>query len=148
MSTEDLISQGDAVVRRGNAESQSVRNMLDEARKEADIIKITCLDDKLTQIDVNLRTAETRLDALRQAVDPDRRVHEYTVLTVLGQKLQVLDQEAHQCVGQAMYETGVTKVVTEVDTRMMPFEENPSSLPVIVPGAGVTATPPPMSGQK
>lgn len=133
LKPEQLVGEGEAVVRHGNEVSQGVRNMLDEARKESDIIKITCLDDKLTQINVNLRTAESRLDALRKAVDPDRRIHEYTVLTVLAQKLQVLDQEAHQCVGQAMYETGATKVVTEINTNMLPFEENPSSPPVILP---------------
>ncbi len=132
---EELIAQGEAVVRRGNAISQSVLSMLQDARKEADIIKITCLDDKLAQVNANLHTAESRLDALKKAVDPDLRMHEYTVLTVLAQKLQVLDQEAHQCVGQAMYETGVTKVVTEIDQSKLPFEENtPSNIPVIKPG--------------
>ena len=52
---------------------------------------------------------------------------------MLGQKLQVLDQEAHQCVGQATYETGATKVVTEIDTSMLPYEEDPSNPPVILP---------------
>jgi hypothetical protein len=132
---EELIAQGEAVVRRGNTISQGVLSMLQDARKEADIIKITCLDDKLAQVNANLHTAESRLDALKKAVDPDLRMHEYTVLTVLAQKLQVLDQEAHQCVGQAMYETGVTKVVTEINTKMLPFEENtPSTIPVITPG--------------
>ena len=115
---------------RGTTLAQTVRRMLEEARKEADIIKITCLDNKLTQIDVNNRTAEARLDALKKAVDNDRRTHEFTVLTVIGQKLQVLDQEAHQCVGQSMYDTGATKVVTEIDTNMLPYEDNPSMPPV------------------
>jgi hypothetical protein len=135
LTPEELAAQSQIVVRRGAVISQNVRNMLEEARKEADIIKITCLDDKLTQINVNLRTAETRFEAMRKAVDPDRRMHEYTVITVLGQKLQVLDQEAHQCVGQAMYETGATKVVTEIDKNMLPSEENPSNPPVILPPA-------------
>jgi hypothetical protein len=146
LSPEELASEGDTVVQRGTALSQAVRNMLEEARKESDIIKVTCLDDKLTQINVNLRTAESRQDALRKAVDPDRRLHEYTVLTVLGQKLQVLDQEAHQCVGQAMYETGATKVVTVIDTGTLPFEENATSLPVILPAAPAATPPTPTSG--
>lgn len=141
LTPQELSTQGETVVRRGTVVSQMVRNMLEEARKEADIIKITCLDDKLTQINVNLRTAESRLDALHKAVDPDRRIHEYTVLTVLGQKLQVLDQEAHQCVGQAMYETGATKVVTEIDTNKLPFEDNPSTPPVILPPSLPTIPP-------
>jgi hypothetical protein len=140
LTPAELVAQGEEVVRHGTSVSQGVRTMLEESHKESDIIRITCLDDKLTQINVNLRSAETRLDALRKAVDPDLRVHEYTVLTVLGQKLQVLDQEAHQCVGQAMYETGATKVTTVIDTSKLPAEDNPSSFPIISPAAPV-ATP-------
>jgi hypothetical protein len=133
VAPEDMVSEGEAVLRRGNLVSAAVRDMLDEARKDADIIRVTCLDDKLTQINANLRSVETRLEALRKAVDPDRRTHEHTVLTVLAQKLQVLDQEAHQCVGQAMYETGQTKVLTEIDTDSLPFEETPSTPPAVQP---------------
>jgi hypothetical protein len=139
---QDLIGEGETIMRRGTAVSSAVREMLDDARKDADIIRITCLDDKLTQINANLRSVEARVEALRKAVDPDRRVHEHTVLTVLAQKLQVLDQEAHQCVGQAMYETGQTKVLTEIDTDMLPFEETPSTPPVVTPPTLPTLPPP------
>jgi hypothetical protein len=141
----ELIAQGDGILRRGMAISKSVRTMLESARKDADIIRITCLDDKLTQINANLRSAETRLEALRKAVDADLRMHEYTVLSVLGNKLQVLDQEAHQCVGESMYETGETTVVTEIDTDMLPFEETPSIPPVVLPPS-LPTLPPPASG--
>jgi hypothetical protein len=142
---EELIAQGDGILRRGMAISKSVRTMLESARKDADIIRITCLDDKLTQINANLRSAETRLEALRKAVDADLRMHEYTVLSVLGNKLQVLDQEAHQCVGESMYETGETTIVTEIDTDMLPFEETPSIPPVVLPPS-LPTLPPPASG--
>lgn len=138
---EELVAQGEGIIRRGMAISKSVRTMLESARKDADIIRITCLDDKLTQINANLRSAETRIDALRKAVDAELRVHEYTVLSVLGNKLQVLDQEAHQCVGEAMYETGETTVVTEIDTDMLPFEETPSVPPVVLPPSLPTLPP-------
>lgn len=141
-TAQDLVAEAETIFRRGTTISAAVREMLDEARKDADIIRITCLDDKLTQINANLRSVETRLEALRKAVDPDRRSHEHTVLTVLAQKLQVLDQEANQCVGQAMYETGQTKVLTEIDTDMLPFEETPSTPPVVVPPTLPTLPPP------
>jgi len=51
-------------------------------------------------------------------------------------------------VGQAMYETGQTKVVTQIDTKMMPFEENASSFPVITPGSAIITLPPMASGPK
>jgi len=144
---EEFTSQGQEILARGNTLAATVRQMLEDARKEADIIKITCLDNKLTQIDVNNRTAESRLDAMKKAVDNDRRTHEFTVLTVIGQKLQVLDQEAHQCVGQSMYDTGSTKVVTEIDTSKVPIDENASMPPVITPPS-LPTIPPAASGVK
>ena len=49
--------------------SQVVQNMLDRARKDKDTLKITCLNDKLTQIHVNLRGVEERTQAMRAAVE-------------------------------------------------------------------------------
>ena len=120
--------------------------MLEQARKQADIIRVTCLNDKLTQINANLKTAQARLTALREAVDPDRQAHEHTVLSVVGQKLQVLDREAQQCVGQGMYDTGETKVITEIEDTS-PFEDNPSVPPVLLPPS-VPAIPPPATGDQ
>jgi hypothetical protein len=56
--------------------------------------------------------------------------------------LQVLDREAQQCVGQGMYDTGETKVITEIDPEMLPFDEDPSSPPVLLPPSLSTVLPP------
>jgi hypothetical protein len=93
------------------------------------------LNDKLTQINANLRTAQSRYASLQRIVDAEQRKHELTVLSVLGQKLQVLDQESNQCVGQDLYETGPTKITTEIDTSLLPFETNPTSPQIITPTA-------------
>ena len=45
-----------------------VQGLLDQARKDKDIIKVTCLNDKLTQINVAVRTFEDRMVSLRTAV--------------------------------------------------------------------------------
>jgi len=131
--TVDLVAQGASVVRAGLTSARQVQRMMDEARKASDIIRVTCLDDKLAQINANLRTAEARLAALKSAVDPARRKHESIVLTVVSQKLQVLHREAQQCVGQQMYETGMTKVVTEINADLLPFETDPSNPPIVLP---------------
>ena len=141
-SPAEMLKSGTQVVRRGESTGRSVRRMLEVARKAADIIRVTCLNDKLTQINANLKTAQSRLTVLQAAVDPDRRAHEYTVLSVLGQKLQVLDREAQQCVGQGMYDTGETKVITEIDPDLLPSDEDPSSPPVLLPPSLSTVLPP------
>jgi hypothetical protein len=148
LSAAEQVGQGEAILRRAMVTAKSVRTMLETARKEADIIRITCLDDKLTQVNANMRNVESRLDALRKAVDTDRRSHEHTVLTVLAAKLQVLDQEAQQCIGEGMYETGETTVVTEIDTKMLPFGETDPSVPPFVFPPSLPIVPPPASGTR
>ena len=125
------------VVQRGTVLAQRLSTMLEEARREADISRVTCLNDKLTQTNANMRTAQARLMAFDSAADPDQKTHEATVLNVLGQKFQMLDQEASRCVGQDLYETGSTRVLTEIDTAQLPFEDDvaqpPPPPPPIVP---------------
>jgi|GEM_PF-2536243 len=134
-SQAEQMTAADSIVTRGTGLSQRVTQMLDDARRDADVIRVTCLNDKLTQINANLRTAQGRYASLQRIVDAEQRKHELTVLSVLGQKLQVLDQEANQCVGQDLYETGPTKITTEIDTSLLPFETNPTSPQIITPTA-------------
>jgi TPP-dependent 2-oxoacid decarboxylase len=139
MSLEAQIAEGQAIVARGDRLSTRVSGMLDAARKEADIIRITCLNEKLTQTNANLRNAQKRLEALSAAVDSDRRNHEFTVLTVIGQKLQTLDQESNQCIGQDIFETGATRVETDIDTAIVP-NEDPTKVFEIPPAAPTITT--------
>jgi hypothetical protein len=61
--------------------------------------------------------------------DDVRFAHEYTVLIVLSQKLDQLDQEATQCLGQNVYEHGASQVVTTVgEYSNDPFDG------IIIPG--------------
>jgi hypothetical protein len=129
-----------AALQRGSLLAQRISTMLEEARREADIIRVTCLNDKLTQVNANMRTAQARMTAFETASDPEQRKHEATVLGVLGQKFQALDQEANRCVGQDIYDTGSTKVETDIDTAMLPFEEDVST-PVAPPPTAVPGLP-------
>ena len=134
-----------AVLQHANVLAQRISQMLEEARRESDIIRVTCLNDKLTQVNANMRIVQTRVTAFDNATTPEQRNHEATVISVLGQKFQVLDQEANRCVGQDLYETGSTKVETEVDTALLPFDEDVAT-PVAPPPAAVPDVPPFASG--
>ena len=145
LTPEEQVAQAETIVERGNATSRQVSAMLDEARQERDIIRITCLNDKLTQINANLRTATERSTALKDAVsaqDAPRRNHEFTVLSVLAQKLQTLEREAQQCIGEDIFETGATSVTTERPDDPL----NPDVVPVPPPVVTVPVFVPPPSG--
>jgi len=132
------LSAAQGIVTEATNLAQRVTQMLDDARREADVIRVTCLNEKLTQINASLRTAQGRLTTLQRTVDVEQRKHELTVLTVIGQKLQLLDQESNQCVGQDMYETGPTKITTEIDTALLPFEDDPTTPQIQTPTAPST----------
>ena len=70
-----------------------VQNMLDSARKEKDTLKITCLDDKLTQIHVNMRGVEERKSALEVAVganDTTSAKQQFVILKIYISRIQGL----------------------------------------------------------
>jgi len=146
LSADVQIEEGQSVVAYGNNLNERVSNTLNDARKESDIIRITCLNDKLTQINANLRNAQQRLEALMGAVDRDTRNHEYLVLMVLKQKLKTLDQEAGQCVGQDIFETGNTQVTTEIDPSVANQGETPTQLGEMGPSSVEIITGPATAG--
>jgi hypothetical protein len=139
-SAEQLTAAND-IIARGSKLSGRVAQLLDEARRDADMIRVTCLNDKLAQVNANLNTAQSRLTAFQKAANGEQRNHEYTVLSVLGQKFQELEQGANACVGQDLYDTGPTKVTTEIETSTQPFENNPGSPPTTLPPITIIVPP-------
>lgn len=118
LTPAEQVAESAQIEERGTQISRRLLSMLDEARRERDIIRVTCLNDKLTQVNAHLRTLQSRRSNLQEAVDTgdeSRRNHEYTVITVLGQHFRTLEQEANSCVGQDIFETGSTRVTVEVD---------------------------------
>ncbi len=142
LTPEEQLEQARVIYARGEDLSRRVQSMLDEARQERDIIRVTCINDKLTQVNANLRTAEQRISQLEDAIaaeDSGRRNHEFTVIIVLGQKFVVLDREAVQCIGNEIYETGATRVITEIDPGAP--VENPSAIPPMHPRIPILPAP-------
>ena len=130
LSPKDQLAQADAILARIGMSSASVRRMLEQARSQRDVVKTLCLNDKLNQIDVAGRSAQERRGALEQAAvrkDSDLASHEFTILTVLKQRVEQLVAEANQCIGEEAGFFPETKVTTTIDTNLP--TEDPSSYP-------------------
>lgn len=107
-----------------------VQNMLDRARKEKETLKITCLDDKLTQIHVNLQGIEERQSALEVAVkggDTSTANQQFTILKIYVSRIQGLMAEAENCIGDSDVVIGETETIVEVDDDIT--LEDPSETP-------------------
>ena len=143
LTPEEQLAEAEHIQTNAHSLQHRVMGMLDEGRREGDVVRVTCVDDKLTQINAHIDTLDERIVSLQEAVtllDTGRRNHEYTVITVLGQTFEQLERDANLCVGQSMFETGTTRVVTEIDPNAPTGD--PSLTPVIADQGSIPYIPP------
>jgi len=111
---------------------KAVLGKLEEARASKDVVKLNCVNEKLTNIKGLLRISEQADVSLQEAVakkESQTAEHEFTKVTIARAKVEQLKAEAEQCVGMLAFETGPTEVIVEV----------PPDLPQVAP----TVNPPP-----
>ena len=107
-----------------------VKQQLAEARKQRDVVKTLCLNDKLQQINLAIATANDRVNGLASAVsqnDGDRAKHEFTVIQVLRDRVNTLVTEAQQCIGEETGFIGDSLVTMEIDPSIP--DTDPSDFP-------------------
>ena len=139
LSPAEQLTQAEAHLSRMESIRNAVRRDLEEARQQRDVVKTLCLNDKLNQIDVALRSAGERkrsLELAAQRNDSDLSNHEFTILSVLYQRTQQLDAEAKQCIGKEVGFVGESSVTVEVDPNL-PYED-----PTAFPTPPIIAEPP------
>ncbi|AUX45748.1 hypothetical protein SOCE26_072440 [Sorangium cellulosum] len=131
LSPGEQLAQSDTFLARMDGSRTSVRRQLETARSQRDVVKTLCLNDKLNQIDVAIRSARERRQGLELAVnrrDADLSNHEFTILTVLRQRTEQLTAEANQCIGQEAGFIGDSAVTATIDPNLP--KEDPSEYPV------------------
>lgn len=123
MSPQEQLAQTEALLGRMTGARENMRQSLEKARIQRDVVKTLCLNDKLNQTDVAIRSARERKESLAAAAqrsDGDLANHEFTILSVLGQRVTQLTAEANQCIGQEAGIVGESAVSFTVDPGMAP----------------------------
>jgi hypothetical protein len=129
LSPQEQVAQAEGFVARMESTRNSVRRQLETARTQRDVVKVLCLNDKLNQIDVAIRSARERKQALESAAqrnDADLANHEFTILTVLRQRTDQLTAEANQCIGEEG--VSIDDAAVHVTVEDIP-KEDPSEYP-------------------
>jgi hypothetical protein len=84
---------------------KQVLGRVEEARNEKDIVKLNCVNEKLTQVKALVRVAEQADVALREAIsrrDPGAE-SEFAKIGIARTKVEGLRGESEQCIGQLAY---------------------------------------------
>ncbi len=130
LTPEQMMSEVNSYFPQMDQGASSVRRQLSTAREQRDVVKVLCLNDKLTQINVAVRSAQDRGVSLRAAVtrsDKDRSRHEFTVLRVLRDRVRTLVSESNQCIGEEVGFVGESKVTANIDPNIPDID--PTDLP-------------------
>jgi hypothetical protein len=145
LSPQEELSQAEGGLTRMDQAAGTVRRQLEAARTSRDVVKTLCLNDKLSQIDVASRSGRDRQAALQSAAqrnDVELANHEFTILTVLRQRVEQLGAEANQCIGEEIAFVGQSEISTQIDPNL-PGEdttEYPSTDPTLISGPPVPAS--------
>jgi hypothetical protein len=126
LTPQQEVVESDNMIATMSQGSRNVAKMLEDARTERDVVKTLCLNDKLSQMDVAIRSAKDRKSALVIAAgrsDQELSNHEFTILTVLRQRHDQLTAEANQCIGQESAFLGATNVSFSVDPSLPPTDD-------------------------
>lgn len=125
LTPQEQLEESQKHIARMEQAASGIRKMLANARKDHDVVKALCLNDKLSQADVAVRSGRERAGQLQAAVtrkDTELSNHEFTILTVLRQRSEQIASEANQCVGEESAFVGDTEVTTTVSPTIPPDE--------------------------
>jgi hypothetical protein len=123
LSPAEELTQSESFLTKMDSSRTVVRRQLETARAQRDVVKTLCLNDKLNQLDVAIRSARERrqsLEAAAQRADADLSTHEFTILRVLRDRTDQLTAEANQCIGQEAGFVGDSAVTSTVDPAIPP----------------------------
>jgi len=101
------------------------------AREEKDLIKMNCVNEKLTSQKGLLKISEQALVQLQDAIslnDTQAANHEYTKIAIAYQKMRGLGIEIGGCAGEALRYSGETDVEVEISGDIT--KDDPTTRPL------------------
>ncbi len=125
LNPQEQSEQAQMVLRRMDDQRAAVNKQLQTAKQQRDAIKITCLEDKLTQMDVTKKTAKQAGNDLANAVrtgNSEAAGHHFTIVTISQGRVDELAAAANQCIGEDTAFVGATNVTTTI-TDVPPTED-------------------------
>ncbi|MDX2052082.1 MAG: hypothetical protein SFV15_06820 [Polyangiaceae bacterium] len=96
-------------------------------RDRRQVVKLLCLDDKLSQMMAMRRVAQQRSQVFELALsskDKNGYWHAYTVLRGLRDRVTAVQADASQCVGEEIGPVGESSVEVTVDSAFTNEDEN------------------------
>lgn len=128
LSDAEKLQQSTRTISTMRGDLAQVLRSLDEARASKDVVKLSCVNEKLTELKGLLRISEQADVALQEAVATRDEVatrHEFTKLDIAGSRGSALRNESARCIGQLAFQTDENLRV-EVEEPESAFADDPT----------------------
>ena len=144
LTPQQMRGQAQSFLAQMGDSARAVKAQLARSREARDVVKVLCLNDKLTQIDVATAATRDRTLVLNSALDRndlDDARHEFVVLRVLRDRVRTLVQESNQCIGEEAGFVGESKVTVHVEDALPGLDptqvpQDPTSVIIEIPAYG------------
>jgi hypothetical protein len=93
LTPQEMVKAGNDYFKNMAETLKRITNLQAQSKRQKDIIRLNCVTDKLVQAKVNISIGEQAMTALQESIsraDEGGRTHEFTRLTIVNQKVQVL----------------------------------------------------------
>ena len=101
LSLADMQARAHQLHEQTRADARHIQHLQQMARKEKDIIKLNCVNDKLVQVKPQMNIADAAEAELESSRDTDRLVIFETV-SQATENVRRLREEADQCIGEPL----------------------------------------------
>lgn len=133
LTPQETLAQSKDYYKKMQETQRRVLQLQTKAKKDKDMVKLNCVNDKLTQLQSHMKVTDQSMSSLNLDIaknDDTARGHEFTRITILYQKVVTLGTEAEQCIGEDVSYVGATQVDVEIDPSIPPTDPTDPPLPV------------------
>jgi hypothetical protein len=133
LSPQETLAQARDYYKKMSETQRRVLQLQGKAKKDRDMVKLNCVNDKLTQLKGHMTVTNQSMVSLNADIgkgDDAARHHEFTRITILFQKVVTLGTEAEQCIGDDVSYVGATQVDVDIDPSVPAGDPTEPALPV------------------
>jgi hypothetical protein len=133
LTPQETLTQSKDYYKKMQETQRRVLQLQTKAKKDKDMVKLNCVNDKLTQLQGHMAVTDQSMSTLALDIakgDATARQHEFTRVSILYQKVVTLGTEAEQCIGEDVSYVGGTSVDVEIDPSIPPTDPTQPELPV------------------
>lgn len=120
LSFEEMVSRSNQITKQIHDDYTHVEHLRAIARREKDVIKLNCVNDKLVEMKPQMNIADRVSGELQSSREPGDRRSAFEGVVSAGDSIRRLREAADQCIGEKLLVTESSNEYTHPDIPEQP----------------------------